>query len=64
MTDARPAKAAIAPPTILYHHRIASHDGQAVHIEEVTRALGELGCRVVVVGPPPHGVYRARPYGY
>jgi glycosyltransferase involved in cell wall biosynthesis len=52
MTDARPAKAAIAPPTILYHHRIASHDGQAVHIEEVTRALGELGCRVVVVGPP------------
>jgi len=36
---------------ILYHHRTASKDGQAVHIEEMVRALRELGHEVRVVGP-------------
>lgn len=38
---------------ILYHHRIASKDGQAVHIEELIGALRAAGCEVVVVAP--HG---------
>jgi glycosyltransferase involved in cell wall biosynthesis len=37
---------------ILYHHRTASRDGQAVHIEELISALRRLGCEVVVVEPP------------
>lgn len=37
---------------ILYHHRIASKDGQAVHIEEMIEALRERSCEVVVVAPP------------
>lgn len=37
---------------ILYHHRIASKDGQYVHIEELTHALGALGHDIVLVGPP------------
>ncbi len=36
---------------ILYHHRTASKDGQAVHIEEMVHALRELGHEVLVVGP-------------
>ncbi len=36
---------------ILYHHRTASKDGQAVHIEELTSALARLGHEVIVVGP-------------
>src|SRR6185437_8801597 len=36
---------------ILYHHRVGSKDGQAVHIEEIVAALEHLGHRVVVVGP-------------
>ena len=36
---------------ILYHHRTASKDGQAVHIEELIHALRELGHEVRVVGP-------------
>jgi glycosyltransferase involved in cell wall biosynthesis len=36
---------------ILYHHRTASKDGQAVHIEEMIGALRELGHEVRVVGP-------------
>jgi glycosyltransferase involved in cell wall biosynthesis len=36
---------------ILYHHRISSKDGQVVHIEEMVRALRDLGHEVVVVGP-------------
>ena len=36
---------------ILYHHRTASADGQAVHIEELVAALRELGHEVRVVGP-------------
>jgi glycosyltransferase involved in cell wall biosynthesis len=38
---------------ILYHHRTASKDGQAVHIEELVGALRELGHEVRVVGPRP-----------
>jgi glycosyltransferase involved in cell wall biosynthesis len=36
---------------ILYHHRTASKDGQAVHIEEMVGALRNLGHEVCVVGP-------------
>ncbi len=36
---------------ILFHHRVASRDGQAVHIEELTEALAELGHEIVMVGP-------------
>lgn len=39
---------------ILYHHRIASKDGQNVHIEEVIHALRELGHEVRVVAPSVH----------
>lgn len=40
---------------ILYHHRTASKDGQAVHIEELVGALRELGHEVRVVGPTDSG---------
>jgi len=36
---------------ILYHHRIRSKDGQAVHVEELIAALRALGHEVVVAGP-------------
>ena len=36
---------------ILYHHRTASKDGQAVHIDEMIAALRELGHEVLVVAP-------------
>jgi glycosyltransferase involved in cell wall biosynthesis len=36
---------------ILYHHRTASADGQAVHIEEMISALRECGHEVRVVAP-------------
>jgi glycosyltransferase involved in cell wall biosynthesis len=36
---------------ILYHHRTASKDGQAVHIDELIGALREQGHEVRVVGP-------------
>ena len=36
---------------ILYHHRTASGDGQAVHIEEMIAALRSVGHDVLVVGP-------------
>lgn len=36
---------------ILYHHRTASKDGQAVHIEEMIAAMRGLGHEVHVVGP-------------
>jgi glycosyltransferase involved in cell wall biosynthesis len=36
---------------ILYHHRIASKDGQYVHIEELTHSLRKLGHELVVVEP-------------
>jgi glycosyltransferase involved in cell wall biosynthesis len=37
---------------ILFHHRIASRDGQAVHIEELLTALAAQGHEVMLVGPP------------
>lgn len=40
---------------ILYHHRTASKDGQAVHIEELIHALRELGHEVLVVAPEAGG---------
>lgn len=39
---------------ILYHHRIASKDGQITHIEEMVHALKALGHEVEVVGPDVH----------
>jgi glycosyltransferase involved in cell wall biosynthesis len=36
---------------ILYSHRINSHDGQGVHVEELIRALRGEGHEVIVVGP-------------
>ncbi len=36
---------------ILFHHRIASKDGQYVHMSELIRALRSLGHEVVIVGP-------------
>ncbi|MCH2057592.1 MAG: glycosyltransferase family 4 protein [Thalassotalea sp.] len=36
---------------VLYHHRIASKDGQYVHVEEIIKAMRELGHEVIVVGP-------------
>lgn len=36
---------------ILYHHRTASKDGQAVHIEEMIAAMRSLGHEVRVVAP-------------
>lgn len=36
---------------ILYHHRIASKDGQNVHIDEIINALRQLGHEVRVVAP-------------
>lgn len=43
---------------ILYHHRVRSKDGQAVHIGEFVEALRTLGHDVVLVEPP--GYRRAR----
>jgi glycosyltransferase involved in cell wall biosynthesis len=36
---------------ILYHHRIASKDGQYVHVEELTKALKAQGHELIMVGP-------------
>ncbi len=36
---------------ILYHHRIASKDGQFVHIEELTHSLKKRGHELIMVGP-------------
>jgi len=36
---------------ILYHHRIASKDGQFVHIEELTEALKRRGHEIIMVCP-------------
>ncbi|MDR2111724.1 MAG: glycosyltransferase family 4 protein [Candidatus Accumulibacter sp.] len=40
---------------ILYHHRTASRDGQAVHIEEMVAAFRSLGHEVRVVSPTAGG---------
>ncbi len=39
------------PLRILFHHRIASRDGQAVHMEELVAALRRQGHSVSIVGP-------------
>ena len=36
---------------ILFHHRIGSRDGQAVHMEELIAALTALGHTTILVGP-------------
>jgi len=36
---------------ILYHHRIASKDGQYVHVEELTKALRNRGHELIIVAP-------------
>jgi glycosyltransferase involved in cell wall biosynthesis len=36
---------------ILYSHRVQSHDGQGVHIEELVNAMRVAGNEVIVVGP-------------
>lgn len=36
---------------ILYHHRIASKDGQYVHVEEIINALTAQGHEVIIVAP-------------
>src|SRR5438105_1890414 len=36
---------------ILYSHRVQSHDGQSVHIEELVSAFRKAGHEVLVVGP-------------
>lgn len=41
---------------ILYHHRIASSDGQLTHIEEMMSALHALGHEIVLVGPRVHTI--------
>ena len=45
---------------ILYSHRIQSHDGQSVHLEEMVRAFREAGHEVEVVGP---GAYSQADFG-
>lgn len=42
------------PLRVLYHHRIASSDGQLTHIDEMVSALRALGAQVLVVGPELH----------
>jgi len=37
---------------ILYHHRVGSKDGQAVHIEELIAALKRRGHAIALVAPP------------
>ena len=39
---------------VLYHHRIASSDGQFTHIDEMVRSLRSLDAEVCVVGPEVH----------
>ena len=53
---------------ILYHPRIASTDGQAVHVEEIVQALRAAGHDMLLVGlcysdnpPTPSGVKPAPP---
>lgn len=41
---------------ILYQHRVASADGQFVHIEELTRCLRARGHSIEMVGPNVSGV--------
>src|SRR5436305_12981126 len=51
---------------ILYHHRIASKDGQSVHVHALIAALEQLGNEVYVASPPTFDTvdfgYQARPF--
>jgi glycosyltransferase involved in cell wall biosynthesis len=40
---------------ILFHHRIASRDGQAVHLEEMIEALRDQGHEILLIGPASFG---------
>jgi glycosyltransferase involved in cell wall biosynthesis len=40
---------------LVFHHRIATRHGQAVHMDELIAALEGLGHEVIVVGPPRTG---------
>lgn len=40
---------------ILYHHRIGSKDGQAVHIESLIAAFKRAGHKLCIVSPPGFG---------
>ncbi|CAK0774614.1 Glycosyltransferase WbuB [Azospirillaceae bacterium] len=46
---------------VLYHHRIASKDGQDVHVEEMIAAMRRLGHEVVLVAP---AVAASSSFGY
>ena len=46
---------------ILYHHRVLSKDGQAVHVESMVNALRAAGHDVIVVGPP---TYESASFGH
>lgn len=48
---------------VLYHHRTASRDGQAVHIDEFVGALRRRGHRVTVVSPAGGAEERERSRG-
>lgn len=48
---------------ILYHHRTASKDGQAVHIEEMIEALREQGHEVRIVAPGSSSAHSAYDVG-
>ena len=47
----RPDRANHHSMRVLYHHRTASRDGQAVHIDEIVSSLRQQGHEVCVVGP-------------
>lgn len=49
--DAAHLQLSSRPMKILYHHRTASKDGQAVHIEEMIAAMRQQGHEVRVVSP-------------
>jgi hypothetical protein len=46
---------------ILYHHRVASKDGQDVHISGMIEAFRRLGHEVVISAPP---MAAARDFGF
>jgi glycosyltransferase involved in cell wall biosynthesis len=51
------------PLRILYHHRIRSDDGQAVHVRELVHALREIGCEVRECALVPKSTSPATPAG-
>ncbi|HVA13659.1 MAG TPA: glycosyltransferase family 4 protein [Stellaceae bacterium] len=51
LADAAPAKRL----RILYHHRVVSRDGQAVHVDDMIAALRALGHEVAIAAPAVAG---------